>query len=259
MAVTPLERIGKKWWSASSANTWMTQPAAFVLSYVYNVRGSGNHNTARGKAAEVGYEYFMENEFAEVADAVEEAKKYFARKTALLRGDEKVQKERESIEGFITETIKALEPYGMYTSKQTQLWFDMPGIADPWMGYDDYTFPPQGDDPRPICLDLKTTHRVPSDITDNHKRQIALYQMMRPEHRILICYVSTKKSVVFEMTPDEAILLSEQFKVAAQSFERLVAAVNDPKDMAGFFAPDFSSYHWNDPIVRAEAKRIWGY
>ena len=81
----------------------------------------------------------------------------------------------------------------------------------------------------------------------------------RPEHKILICYVSTKKHAIFEMPVDEAIILQEQFKRAAQSFEKLVALVEDPKNLSDFFAPDYSSFYWDDPIVRAEAKRIWGY
>lgn len=257
--MTPLARIGKKEWSASSANTLMAQPAKFILTYCYGVRGSGNHNTARGKAAEVGYEYFHENEFAEIPDAVTAGEKYFARKTALLGHNEKIKKEREAIAGFVTQTIQALAPYGRYTSKQNRLEGIMDGVSDPWMGFDDYTFEPHGDDERPICLDLKTTHAVPSKMSDSHARQMALYQMFRPEHRVLICYVSTKKHAIYEMDVSEAIEIQEQLKRAAQSFEKLVATVQDPKDLAHFFAPDFSHFMWDDPIVRAEAKRIWGY
>ena len=258
--MTPLQKIGKKRWSASSANTWMAQPAKYILTYCHGVRGMGNHNTARGKAAEVGYEYYKETEFAEVSDGVTAALQYFARKTALMgRNVERIQKEREAIAGFVEQTIAALEPFGMFTSKQNYLEGTMDGVIDPWCGFDDYTFEPQGDDERPICLDLKTTHKVPTKITESHARQMALYQMFRPEHKILICYVSTKKHAIFEMPVDEAIILQEQIKRAAQSFEKLVALVEDPKNLSDFFAPDYSSFYWDDPIVRAEAKRIWGY
>ena len=136
----------------------------------------------------------------------------------------------------------------------------MDGVIDPWIGFDDYTFKPKDDDPRPICLDLKTTHRLPGGITDTHKRQMALYQMMRPDHKIEILYVTPKKHAIYEMTMPEAVEICEQLKKAAQAGERLIGLFEDPKELATLFAPDFGgSFYWNDPTIRAEAKRVWGY
>lgn len=258
--MTPLQKIGKSAWSASSANMAMAQPSAWILGYVYNVRGSGNEATARGKAIEVGYDYFIENEFATEDEAVAKAVEFFNKDTALVSQEDKRKKERDAIDGFVKQCIEALKPYGKPTSKQNKLELRMDGVIDPWIGFDDYTYKPMVDDPRPICLDLKTTHRLPSEISDTHKRQMALYQMMRPDHKILICYVTPKKHAIFEMKIDDAIVICDQLKKAAQAGEKLIGLFDDPKELATLFAPDFgSSFYWNDPIIRAEAKRIWGY
>ena len=89
---------------------------------------------------------------------------------------EKRDKEREHISGFVEQTIEALKPYGFPTSDQTWHEAEMEGVPFKVTGRDDYCFKPHGDDPRPICLDLKTTHRVPSEMSAPHKRQMSLYQ-----------------------------------------------------------------------------------
>ena len=172
---------------------------------------------------------------------------------------EKRGKEREHLEGFVRQTVEALKPYGTPTSDQTWHEIDMEGVPFKVTGRDDYCFEPHGNDPRPICLDLKTTHRVPSEMSPAHKRQMSLYQAFRPEHRILICYVSTKKHAIYELDPLEAVEVNKEFVIAAQAIERLLKSFDDPMDIGKLFAPDYSSFYWDDPTVRAEAKRIWGY
>jgi hypothetical protein len=59
---------------------------------------------------------------------------------------------------------------------------------------------------------------------------------------------------------DLAIEICEQLCKAAQAGEKLISLFDDPKELATLFAPDFgSSFYWNDPIIRAQAKRVWGY
>lgn len=258
--MTPLEKIGKKAWSASSINKLMAQPAAWVLSYVYNVRGSGNAAMTRGLAAEVGYDSFCKNEFGSIEDAVSEAVRYFNKNTALQGGCQKKRdKERASLDGFIRQTVEAFEPFGFPTSSQGKLEYQMDGVQDPWVGYDDYNFAPSGDDPRPVTIDLKTTHRLPSQMNDMHRRQMGLYQLMKPDHRILICYCTSKKHAIYEMTMDEAKEIGEQLKLAAQSGERMINLFDNPEELSTLYCPDFDSFYFNDTITRAEAKRVWGY
>ena len=112
----------------------------------------------------------------------------------------------------------------------------MDGVPFKVTGRDDYCFEPHGNDPRPICLDLKTTHRVPSDMLPAHKRQMSLYQAFRPEHRILICYVSTKKHAIYELDLVEVVEVNKEFVIAAQAIERLLNTFDDPMEIGKLFA-----------------------
>ncbi len=255
--MTAFDKINVKALSTSSINKFRADPAAWWLSYVAKVRGATNQNMARGNAVEVGYDYFWKNEFATVDEAVDEAVKYYNRETALVVGQEKRDKERATIEPFVKNTIEAMSKYGTPTSSQNKLEITFDGVSVPVIGYDDYCF--QGDD-MPICLDLKTSHKIPSQMSVPHKRQMSLYQAMRPDHKILICYVSTKKYAVYELDRAEAEIINQEFKIAAQALERFLTICDDPMDLYKFFAPDYSSsFYWSDPITLSEAKRIWGY
>tara|TARA_R100001440_G_scaffold24162_1_gene39202 strand:+ start:190 stop:951 length:762 start_codon:yes stop_codon:yes gene_type:complete len=245
--------------STSGVNMFRADPARWWLAYVAGVRGGTNTNMARGLATEVGYDFMWQNEFSTEQEAIEAAIKKFNADTMFEGVGEKRDKEREHIAGFVEQTIEALKPYGFPTSDQTWHEAEMDGVPFKVTGRDDYCFKPHGDDLRPICLDLKTTHRVPSDMSAPHKRQMSLYQFFRPDHRIVICYVSTKKHAIYELDPDEAVEINKEFVIAAQAIERLLTTFDDPMDIAKLFAPDYSSFYWDDPIVRAEAKRIWGY
>ena len=245
--------------STSAVNMFRADPARWYLAYVLKVRGGSNHNMARGSAVEVGYDYTWQNEFGTLEEGVQKAIEYYNTQTAFANLGDKRDKERETIKSFIEQMIEATKPYGTPTSTQNKLTLNMEGVNCDIIGYDDYTFKPHGDDPRPICLDLKTTHRIPSAMSDPHKRQMSLYQAMRPDHRILICYVSTKKHVIYELDPEEAKVVNEEFRIAARAIERLLSVFDDPKDLHQIFAPDYSSFYWDDAQVRAEAKRVWGY
>jgi hypothetical protein len=260
---TPLSKIGKKAWSASSINKLMAQPASWVLSYIYGCYGSGSPAMTRGLATEVGYNHYIKSEFGDLDSAVAEATRYFNKNTALQGLDEaKRDKECDSLRGFIEQTINAFEPFGFPTSTQNALELKLEGVIDPFIGYDDYNFPPMADmyDGKPLCVDLKTTHRVPSQMSDSHARQMALYQKMKPDHQILITYVSPKKSATYEMTHELADELIVQITRAAQSAEKMLDIFDDPKDIATLFSPDYSSsFYWNDPVTLAEARKVWGY
>jgi hypothetical protein len=99
---------------------------------------------------------------------------------------------------------------------------------------------------------------MPSDISDNHKRQGALYQAMRPEHDIIFCYVTPKKWATYELDKTEARELVEDFKTAAKRMETFLGLSNDPMELASIFAPSYSSFYWSDPLMRNEAKRVFG-
>ena len=241
--------------SYSMVDMFRTDPAAWLLRYPMRFRSATNANMARGLAAEEGIETYLTAEFGcTVEEAIEAGIKRFNKDTVLVvdKGDR--DKAREQIPDYIKNGIDAMEKFGRPVSTQNKLELDI-GIDVPVIGFDDFEFEVDG---RKLSVDLKTTGRMPSDITDNHKRQGALYQAMRPEHDIIFCYVTPKKWATYELDKTEARQLVEEFKIAAKRMETFLGLSNDPMELASIFAPSYSSFYWSDPMMRAEAKRVFG-
>lgn len=241
--------------SYSSVDMFRTDPAAWLLRYPLKVRGSTNANMARGNAVEHALEWYLTDEFgvASVEGAIDVAKEEFNKETVLVVDKEDREKATEQLEGFVRNAIEAFSQFGKPIATQTALELDI-GIGVPVVGYDDFEF---AGSPK-LSVDLKTTTRLPSQMTENHKRQGALYQAMRPEHKIMFCYVTPKKHAVYELNAVEAKELLEDFKVAAKKMETLLSLTGDSKELASIFAPSYSSFYWNDPMMRSEAKRVFG-
>lgn len=241
--------------SYSAVDMFRTDPAAWLLRYPLKVRGSTNANMARGNAVEHALEWYLTDEFgvASVEGAIDVAKEEFNKETVLVVDKEDRDKATEQLEGFVRNAIEAFSQFGKPIATQTALELDI-GIGVPVVGYDDFEFPGS---PK-LSVDLKTTTRLPSQMTENHKRQGALYQAMRPGHKIMFCYVTPKKHAVYELNAVEAKELLEDFKVAAKKMETLLSLTGDSKELASIFAPSYSSFYWNDPMMRSEAKRIFG-
>jgi len=240
--------------SYSAVDMFRTDPAAWLLRYPMKVRGSTNANMARGNAVEHAIEMYLTDEFGcTVEEAIEAAIKMFNKETALVvdKGDR--EKQLGYIEGYVRQGIEAFSQFGKPISTQNKLELDI-GAGVPIVGYDDFEF---DGDPK-LSIDLKTTLRLPSEMPDNHKRQGSLYQAMRPDHKIMFCYVTPKKSAVYELNKVEAGELLEDFKVAVKRMETFLSLSNDSRELATIFAPSYSSFYWSDPVMRTEAKRVFG-
>jgi len=240
--------------SYSAVDMFRTDPAAWLLRYPLKVRGSTNANMARGNAVEHAIEKYLTDEFGCTADeAVESATRMFNKETVLVVNKEDREKQLGYIDGYVRQGIEAFSQFGKPIATQNKLELDI-DCGIPIVGYDDFEF---DGDPK-LSVDLKTTLRLPSEMPDNHKRQGALYQAMRPEHKIMFCYVTPKKSAVYELNKAEAVELLEDFKVAVKRMQTFLGLSNDAKELATIFAPSYSSFYWSDPMMRAEAKRIFG-
>lgn len=247
--------MARKYTSHSELWMYATDPAAWHLRYNMNVRGSTNANMARGNAVEHGLEMLLTDEFGVVTeeDAIEASVKMFNKETALLVGAPNREKVVEQIPGFITEANKAFQQFGKCISTQNRMEIDL-GVGLPILGFDDFEF--EGE-PR-MSIDLKTTTRIPSKLPDMAMQQASIYQAMRPDHKIIFVYVSPKKSQVFEVNKADTIEVIESVKMRAKAMMTMRGLSNDPKEIATLFAPSYSSFYWNDPVMRSEAKRIFG-
>lgn len=241
----------------SHSELWMyaTDPAAWHLRYNMGVRGSTNANMARGNAVEHGLELLLTDEFGAMTFEVakERAIELFMKETALVVDAEQRAKVAEQIPDFIEEAYEAFSEFGTCISSQNRLELDL-GIGLPILGYDDFEF---DGDPK-LSVDLKTTTRMPSVLPDMAMQQASIYQAARPDHKIIFVYVTPKKWQIFEVQKADTVEVIEDVKRRVKAMQTMRGLSNDPRELATLFAPSYSSFYWNDPIMRSEAKRIFG-
>ena len=252
--MTPFERHGISHLSASSINLFIAQPALWCASYLLKRRTPVGPAAHRGTAIECGVEAGLFNPELPVAECQKIAASKYHTLTR-LSGDPRIEKEREVIDGSVATALAELRQYGVPEKpefdRQHKMVIMLEGVPVPFWGYLDFWWPQHG-----IILDLKTTGRVPSQITEPHARQGALYTGAKANHQVRMGYVSAKKMSVYVV--DDVVLHLQSVVSAAQSIERLLSLSDDGEKLTRCFAPDLSSFYWGDASARALAHEIWG-
>lgn len=247
--------MNRKYTSHSEIWKFRTDPAAWHLSYNMNVREGTNANLARGKAVEHSLELMLTDEFGAMTmkKAIDKGVAEFQKETALVVDYESRQKAIKQLPDFVEQAVDAFSQFGECISTQNKLEVDL-GVGMPVIGYDDFEF----DGEPKLSVDLKTTTRMPSELPDMAMQQASIYQAMRPDHKIIFVYVTPKKWQAFEVAKQDTVEVIESVKKSIKAMQTMRSLTNDPMELASIFAPSYSSFYWSDPIMRAEAKRVFG-
>lgn len=247
----PFEAHGIEHLSPSTCNLFIGSPAMFVLSKCLkrpNTVGAAAH---RGTSVEDGIAHGLANPKASVDECVGVAMDNFGKLTS-LSGDPRVDKERSAVPEMVKTGLLELRPYGVPTSMQGKVSLDIDGLIVPMIGYYDFEWEQHG-----LLIDLKTTHALPSKISINHARQVALYNAARGDNiSARVTYVTPKKSATYALeNVREHVAALGKIGVAIQNF---LAISEDPLGLASVVVPDVDSFYFNDPITRQAAFEIWG-
>ena len=253
--MTAFQRHGIDHLSASSVNLFIAQPALWCASYLMKRRTPVGPAAHRGTAIECGVEAGLFDPSLPVAECQKLAHAKFHGLTR-LNADPRVEKERAAIDGSVAVALAELRQYGLPAKaedgqRQHKLVVDIPGVAVPVWGYLDFFWPDHG-----IIGDLKTTARIPSEISLAHARQGALYTRHGSNLEVRMAYVSPKAIAVYVVADIANHLAS--FVQAAQAIERLLSLSDDGEFLTRCFAPDLSSFYWGDQSARRIAHEIWG-
>ena len=184
------EMHGIKHSSISQINKWIDCPAAWVMSYLFNNKGSSSPAMWRGIFTEQAVADTITGKM-KINDAIKNALKDFDGKT--LFDDGSSAKERANIDPMTRLAVEALEPYGKPDFPEDgQHRVSMNAKGDNWelefMGYIDFKFPDHN-----LIIDLKTTMRMPSVMSIGHQRQRAFYQKSNGNAEVKFLYVTPKK------------------------------------------------------------------
>ena len=235
--------------SSSSLNLFAAAPAVWVLEKVLKRRQPVGAAAHRGTAVEDGIVMGLDG--APVAECIAASLAKFD-KLAALSGDPRKDKERAGIPAMVERGLDELREYGPPTSVQGKIEYHMEDVAVPLIGYYDFMWENHG-----ILIDLKTSGRLPSQISTSHARQVALYKAAMSDNLdARIAYVTDKKSVVYRLENYREHVAA--LRAIALTVQRFLAVSPDPQVLAGLVVPDVDSFYLADPAARSEAHRQWG-
>lgn len=249
------ERHGITHLSASSVNLFIAQPALWCVSYLMKRRTPVGPAAHRGTAIEAGVEAGLFDPSLPVEECQKIAEAKFHSLTR-LSADQRIEKEREVISPSVAVALAELRQYGIPEKspdgqRQHKLELTIPGVSVPVWGFLDFWFADHG-----IIVDLKSTAKIPSQVTEPHARQGAIYASFGSNQQVRMAYVSKSKIACY-VVPDVDHHRAS-FVQAAQAIENLLSLSDDGEKLTRCFSPDLSSFYWGDATARALAHEIWG-
>ena len=246
--------------SASSLNTWINAPSLWVMEKLLGHRSRMGAAAHRGTATEAGVSAGLFDHDLSREDCVAVAMPVFDRLTA-LSGDPKRDSERGVIPGMITQGL-ALRSHGLPQrpnsgsqfggQEQHKVEIRLAGVAVRIVGYLAWLYADE-------ILDLKTTLRVPSSLSETHARQASVYKTAHMDRHVRFFYVSDKKAEKHTLTREQYDAAIGQLIGSAQRLERFLSLSNDPHELASIVPHSSESFYFNEPVTKAKAVEVFGY
>lgn len=248
------QRHGIDHLSASHLNLFVQQPAMWAVNYLLKRRTPVGPSAHRGTAIECGIEAGCFDPAMPLVECQRIGMEKFHSLTR-LNSDPRVEKEREMIAPAIEIGLAELRQYGLpekpADGRQHKIELILDGVPIPIIGYLDLLFPQHG-----LLVDIKTTSRIPSEMTEAHSLQGAIYSAAMGNHEVRFAYLSGKKISVYVLAEPASHLA--RITRTAQAIERFLTLSDDGELLTKCFAPDMSSFYWGDQSARTLAAEIWG-
>ncbi len=232
--------------SPSSVNMWSEAPCAWVAKYLYGKKFNFSLAAKAGVLVEDAVVSVLARGMTAAA-AIEQAVAEYNRASVFGCSDGE-QKRGAAIPLMIELTLEELAQYGEpefetdvvkgIAQKKIEVMCNGGEWKLPLIGYLDFHFPKHG-----VVVDLKTTMRLPSEMSRGHLRQGSVYKQAMGNHAVRFLYV-TGKGCKWHDIEDHAAVLSEikAILIRQESFLRLGA-----KDVLRSVVPVMSgSYYWSD-------------
>lgn len=246
------ERHNQTHTSASSINMWADAPHMWIAQYLFGKRSVFGSAAKAGMLVEDAVVNVIAKGFT-LDDAINHAIGEYNKFTALSVSDSE-RKRGEAISGMISLAVDALKQYGQpefdiepltknSKQKKIEVVCNGNGWSIPIIGYIDLHFPQHG-----IVVDLKSTMRMPSEMSDSHKRQACIYQKAMNNQGVKFLYVTGKKSEIFDCG-DVADTLAE-IKSILNRQERFLALGD--KELLRSVVPINTNTFYNDADVTKE-------
>ncbi len=214
----------------------------------------------RGTSVETGVSAGLFDHSLSLDDCLGVALPAYDRLTA-LSGDPKRDSERGNIKGMIAQGLQ-LRSHGVPIMPNGETRFGsgvqhkvevrLEGVGVPIIGFLDWLYADE-------ILDLKTTLRVPSAMSETHLRQAAVYKTAHMDRRVRFFYVSDKKAEKHTLTREQYDVAMRELTCAAQRLERFLGLSADPHELAAVVPHSSESFYFNEPTTKAKALEVFGF
>lgn len=237
--------------SASSINTYITDPCKFIYKYLFDFKGVAGPGAWRGTVVDEAVGLYLSMEKPNIRKVTDVAMRRFKGLSEHAEADPhdpKVSKERHLVPEYIATACPYYAELGQPVAyqKEVKLEVDMPV---PIIGYIDLQY--EG-----IVRDIKTVGRMPSVIPNTVKRQLSLYAKAEDSMAIVdYVNVTSTKSDVKSLVVEDVDEHFEDLLRGARAIERLLS-IGDKYEIAEAFFPNFDSWMWSDE-EKANASTIW--
>ena len=224
--------------SASSINLWTNAPDVWVMQYLHGLRTPMGPAPWRGICVE---EAVVETLMGgSETDAIQRATDKFD--SRFIIGTEDTVKERDLIKPMVQIAIEELMEFGKpeFAEDGGQNKISITAKGDGWeipvIGFLDLLYPQHG-----LVVDLKTTTRIPSSMSPEHRLQRAIYAKAKGNMAVKFMYVSAKKCATLEDGD-----VNETLAKAKKQISRLEAFLRHcDKDTAKAIVPHApDSFYW---------------
>lgn len=239
--------------SPSQINKYAAAPCAWAAQYLFGYKFTFSLAARAGVLAEEAVQNVLLSGWTAEA-ATQAAVSEYAKASAFSCTDAEA-KRGEGIPGMIEGALAALAPYGTPEAgtdltpsgakqKKIELICNGGDWSLPITGFLDFWYPAHG-----LVVDLKTTMRMPSSMSDEHTRQGAIYKAAMGNHAVKFLYCTPKKSDVFEIGDVSPVLA--EIKTILIRQERLLRL--DADEIKALVPVISSSFYWGgDEAIRKE-------
>lgn len=236
--------------SASAINLFAGNQAMWLMERLLKIRSPVGASAHRGAASEAGIVHGLLDPSASIEDCQDVALREFDRLTA-LSPDPRRAKERLAVPQIVATAIPELRLYGIPDLVQTKVERTIPGVPIPFTGYIDLGWTEHG-----IILDIKSSLKLPSTISEPHARQVSIY-VHDTNHEGRVAYCCPSKMAVYRLKDMQSHI--RDIAAIAKIMERFLALSPDPAVLASIICPDFSHFYWSNPSALAQGRQTFGF
>lgn len=269
--MNPFEQHGIAHLSASSLNSARSNQAYWLISYMGGIKDPANIAMHAGQAVEEAVALGLFHPGLPIEQCIDAAVKAYRQKTALGGYDQEIRESKleeitgraaegrkKAFDGMVRNALTALRPYGAPTppengERQHKIEIRLEGIPVPIIGFKDFAFDGHG-----LDVDLKTTARMPEDMSPEHQLQAAIYWKASGNRSQRFCYATKSDHKVLELSADAAEAALKTATGLAHCLMRFLSQSKDWRELAGLLTPDYSNFRWG-PLTRAAAQEIYGF